>query len=199
MYLWKTCILENVFWCCGCVLYHIFLYVFTKSSVVSVYMNIFKSVFWEKIENSKTSKMVLRRLRIQACLFFIALLVLKPSAIDWKCKKKNDSQEERSVRIQRGGSMLTDFYFGTHVIFETLELYMYIYIHIYICIYIYIERERDKSYINIYIYTYLFISYSIGRWYKYWPRIGSPPCPSPASAKVSCQGGNKFKKRTHVR
>ena len=122
---------------------------------------------------------IIHKLRIQACFVFpVALLGLKPSAIDWKLKKTN---------LLAGGEVCacleTWFYANLHlrqnlspnVLSETLELY----------IYIYIKRTIDK-----YIYIHLFPillggGTNIG---PYW----SPLSSSPASAKVFCQGLTKI-------
>ena len=70
--------------------------------------------------------MVLRRLQIQTFFFIVALLGLKPRAIDWKCILVFASWKEVRVRVGKGGfcaNLHLRWKLCPNVVFESLEFF----------------------------------------------------------------------------
>ena len=88
----------------------------------SVYMNIFKTMFWQRVPNILFSEMT----GMQHLFFFMFKLLLRP----WDLSHRVESQklmvnrwEEMSLRARKGvfvANLLLRYKFGPNVLFETL-------------------------------------------------------------------------------
>ena len=105
---------------CICIYAYIYIYIYI---IIHIYICIYSHNY---DYNTLKKNMVLHRLRIQAYFLLVVLSGLKPSAIKGKCKMLFASGREMSVRVRKGGFMLTYFYVRTLVPMSYLNLRNYI-------------------------------------------------------------------------